>query len=130
MSESNLEDRAAIHDLFTRYCCALDNGEIEAVVDCFTVDAILKSPVIGRDESSRLLSLIPRLLGQACPGQAVGRVSGCYALSQPRRTQGSDASGALSLSDPQPTQEPTTGCGLTVPACPPPKFATASAGPR
>ena len=53
MSESNLEDRAAIHDLFTRYCCALDNGEIETVVDCFTVDAILKSPVIdisGRDE--------------------------------------------------------------------------------
>jgi hypothetical protein len=46
MSESNLEDCAAIHDLFTRYCCALDNGEIEAVVDCFTVDAILKSPVI------------------------------------------------------------------------------------
>ena len=53
MSESNLEDRAAIHDLFTRYCCGLDNGEIESVVDCFTVDAILKSPVIdisGRDE--------------------------------------------------------------------------------
>lgn len=53
MSESNLEDRAAIHDLFTRYCCALDNGEIEAVVDCFTIDAILKSPVIdisGHDE--------------------------------------------------------------------------------
>ena len=53
MSGSNLEDRAAIHDLFTRYCCALDNGEIEVVVDCFTVNAILKSPVIdirGRDE--------------------------------------------------------------------------------
>ena len=33
MSESNLEDRAAIHDLFTRYCCALDNGEIETVVN-------------------------------------------------------------------------------------------------
>jgi hypothetical protein len=30
------EDRAAIHDLFTRYCCALDNGEVETVVDCFT----------------------------------------------------------------------------------------------
>jgi len=28
MTESNLEDRAAIHDVFTRYCCALDNGEI------------------------------------------------------------------------------------------------------
>lgn len=50
---SELDDRAAIHDLFTRYCCALDNGEIETVVDCFTADAILKSPVIdiaGRDE--------------------------------------------------------------------------------
>jgi hypothetical protein len=43
MSESNLEDRAAIHDLFTRYFCALDNGEIEAVVDCFTVDAMVSN---------------------------------------------------------------------------------------
>ena len=43
MSESNLKDRAAIHDLFTRYCCELDNGEIKSVVDCFTVGAILKS---------------------------------------------------------------------------------------
>jgi ketosteroid isomerase-like protein len=55
MSESNLQAGAAIHDLFTRYCCALDNGEVEAVVDCFTVDAILKSPVIdisGRAKSA------------------------------------------------------------------------------
>jgi hypothetical protein len=44
MSENNLKDRASIHDLFTRYCCALDNGEVEAVVDCFAVDAILKEP--------------------------------------------------------------------------------------
>jgi hypothetical protein len=41
---STLADSAAIQDLFTRYCCALDNGKIEAVVDCFTVDAILESP--------------------------------------------------------------------------------------
>jgi uncharacterized protein (TIGR02246 family) len=50
---THLEDRAAIHDLFTRYCCALDNGEIETVVDCFNADAALKSPVIdikGHDE--------------------------------------------------------------------------------
>jgi ketosteroid isomerase-like protein len=53
MSESNLKDRAEIHDLFTRYCCAIDNGEIEAVLDCFAVDAILKSPIVdisGRDD--------------------------------------------------------------------------------
>ena len=63
MSESNLEDRAAIHDLFTRYCCALDNGEIKAVVDCFTIDAILKSPVInisGRDDYRPPTELTPR----------------------------------------------------------------------
>jgi uncharacterized protein (TIGR02246 family) len=50
---TSVEDRAAIHDLFTRYCCALDDGEIETVVDCFTEDAVLRSPVIdiqGRDE--------------------------------------------------------------------------------
>jgi uncharacterized protein (TIGR02246 family) len=49
----SLEDRAAIHDLLTRYCCALDNGEVETVVDCFTADAALKSPVVdirGREE--------------------------------------------------------------------------------
>jgi ketosteroid isomerase-like protein len=40
MSASNLEDRATIHDLFTRYCCALDNGEIEVVL----ID------ISGRDE--------------------------------------------------------------------------------
>ena len=53
MSEGNLEDRAAIHDFFTRYCCALDNGEIEPVVDCFTVDAIHSAAahrISGRDE--------------------------------------------------------------------------------
>ena len=45
---SALEDRAAIGDLFTHYATALDNGEVETVVDCFTEDAVLESPVIGR----------------------------------------------------------------------------------
>ena len=60
MSESNLQDRAAIHDLFTRYCCALDNGEIKAVVDCFTVDAMLKSPVIDINAATKS---VPSLAG-------------------------------------------------------------------
>ena len=53
MATTTLEDRAAIHDLFTRYCCALDDGEVETVTGCFTADAALKSPVIdirGRAE--------------------------------------------------------------------------------
>ena len=41
-----LEDRLAIHDLFVRYTMALDAGDVETVVGCFT-DAVLESPVIG-----------------------------------------------------------------------------------
>ncbi len=43
----SIEDRFAIHDLFVRYATALDNGDVETVVDCFTGDAMLESPVIG-----------------------------------------------------------------------------------
>jgi len=43
----SLEDRLAISDLFVRYATALDEGDVETVVDCFTDDATLESPVIG-----------------------------------------------------------------------------------
>jgi ketosteroid isomerase-like protein len=49
---TNLEDRLAIHDLFVRYATALDGGEVETVVGCFTVDAALESPAIGRIQGS------------------------------------------------------------------------------
>jgi uncharacterized protein (TIGR02246 family) len=65
---SNLEDRAAIHDLFTRYCCALDNGEIEIVVDCFTADAVLKSPVIDIKGHSEIRAFAGRFAAQRAAG--------------------------------------------------------------
>src|ERR1700756_2051340 len=68
MSASNLEDRAAIHDLFTRYCWALDNGEIEAVVDCFTADAILKSPVIDISGRNEIRAFAGRFAAQRAAG--------------------------------------------------------------
>jgi len=43
----SLEDRLAIHDLFVRYATALDDGDVETVVACFTADAALTSPAIG-----------------------------------------------------------------------------------
>ncbi|MGH7047227.1 MAG: nuclear transport factor 2 family protein [Stellaceae bacterium] len=43
-----IEDRLAIEDLFVRYTTALDNGEVETVVGCFTADAVLESPAIGQ----------------------------------------------------------------------------------
>jgi uncharacterized protein (TIGR02246 family) len=42
-----VEDRLAINDLFVRYATALDNGDVETVVACFTRDAVLESPAIG-----------------------------------------------------------------------------------
>jgi uncharacterized protein (TIGR02246 family) len=43
----SIEDRFAINDLFVRYTTALDAGDVETVVDCFTEDAVLESPAIG-----------------------------------------------------------------------------------
>jgi uncharacterized protein (TIGR02246 family) len=68
MASANLEDRAAIHDLFTRYCCALDNGEIETVVDCFTEDAVLKSPVVDIKGRAEIRAFAGRFAAQRAAG--------------------------------------------------------------
>ena len=65
---SQLEDRAAIHDLFTRYCCALDNGEVETVVDCFTADAVLKSPVVDIKGVAEIRAFAGRFAAQRAAG--------------------------------------------------------------
>jgi uncharacterized protein (TIGR02246 family) len=68
MSETSLEDRVAIQDLFTRYCCALDDGEIETVVGCFTGDAILKSPVIDISGHDEIRAFAGRFAAQRAAG--------------------------------------------------------------
>jgi uncharacterized protein (TIGR02246 family) len=65
---SDVQDRAAIHDLFTRYCCALDNGEIETVVACFTQDAALKSPVIDIKGHAEIRAFAGRFAAQRAAG--------------------------------------------------------------
>ena len=47
MSRSYLEERLAIEDLFVRYTTALDRGDVETLVDCFTPDGALDSPAVG-----------------------------------------------------------------------------------
>lgn len=64
----NLEDRAAIHDLFTRYCCALDNGEVDTVVACFTDDAALRSPVIDIRGHDAIRAFAGRFAAQRAAG--------------------------------------------------------------
>src|SRR5215469_10254298 len=65
---TDLADRAAIHDLFTRYCCALDNGEVETVVGCFTDDAVLKSPVIDLEGTDDIRAFAGRFAAQRAAG--------------------------------------------------------------
>ena len=65
---TQLEDRAAIHDLFTRYCCALDNGEVETVVACFTADAALKSPLIDIKGHHEIRAFAGRFAGRRPAG--------------------------------------------------------------
>ena len=65
---ASLEDRAAIHDLFTRYCCALDNGAVETVVTCFTPDAVLKSPVVDIKGHAEIGAFAARFATQRAGG--------------------------------------------------------------
>jgi uncharacterized protein (TIGR02246 family) len=44
---ASVEDRFAISDLFVRYANALDTGDVEAIVACFTEDGSMESPVTG-----------------------------------------------------------------------------------
>jgi uncharacterized protein (TIGR02246 family) len=47
MPQPSLDDRAAIADLFARYMWALDTGDVDGLVDCFTEDGVLTSPAVG-----------------------------------------------------------------------------------
>jgi ketosteroid isomerase-like protein len=48
MAPANLAEWFDIQALFVRYATSLDHGDVQAVVDCFTADATLESPVLGR----------------------------------------------------------------------------------
>jgi uncharacterized protein (TIGR02246 family) len=47
MTPVSIEDRLGINDLFVRYTCALDAGDADTVIDCFTEDGTLVSPAVG-----------------------------------------------------------------------------------
>lgn len=48
MPALSAQDRFMIDDLFIRYTCALDAGDVEAVVGCFAEDGSLESPAVGK----------------------------------------------------------------------------------
>lgn len=52
MPVASAADWVAINRLFVRYAWALDHGDVDGVVACFTPDAIVESPVMGRYEGA------------------------------------------------------------------------------
>src|SRR5712664_3624176 len=69
MAAGSIEDRLAISDLFVRYTTALDAGDVETVVDCFTANAALESPVIGKIAGSEAIrSFAERFAAQRAGG--------------------------------------------------------------
>jgi uncharacterized protein (TIGR02246 family) len=44
----SMEDRFSINDLFVRYTTALDAGDVDTIVSCFSEDGALESPVVGK----------------------------------------------------------------------------------
>jgi len=48
MAKPSAEDRFAIADLFARYMWAIDGGDVETLVSCFTPDGELESPAVGK----------------------------------------------------------------------------------
>jgi hypothetical protein len=69
--------------LFTRYCCALDNGEVETVVDCFTVDAILRSPMIDISGRNEIRAFAGRFARRTVPFIAPGMRGVCSSAGWP-----------------------------------------------
>ena len=67
MAKPSIEDRLAIEDLFVRYTTALNQGDVEGVVGCFTEDGWLDSPIIGRHEGKATLLAFAR---RDCRSQA------------------------------------------------------------
>ena len=55
MAKPSIEDRLAIEELFVRYTTALDNGDVDGVVGCFTQDGWLDSPLVGRHQGRKQL---------------------------------------------------------------------------
>ena len=47
MTDQSAQDRRLIEDLFIRYTCALDAGDVETLVGCFAEEGSLLSPAVG-----------------------------------------------------------------------------------
>ena len=60
MAPPSIEERFGINDLFVRYTCALDAGDADTVIDCFTEDGTLVSPAVGEHTGRAAITAFAR----------------------------------------------------------------------
>ena len=60
MAALSIADRFGINDLFVRYTCALDAGDADTVIDCFTEDGTLVSPAVGEHTGRAAITAFAR----------------------------------------------------------------------
>jgi hypothetical protein len=65
MARPSIEDRFGIEDLFIRYTTALDSGDVDGVISCFTDDGWLDSPIVGRHQGKAELRVFAEKTEQA-----------------------------------------------------------------
>ena len=93
MPALSMQDRLMIDDLFVRYTCALDEGDVDTLVACFAEDGSLESPAVGeykgrpairefagrfarfRERGSQLRHVISNIRVEADGDRAIAR---CY----------------------------------------------------
>lgn len=69
----SIEDRLDIHDMIARYAWALDTGDVEGYVGCFTEDAWIFHGPDGRLEGRAGLKQLTEQLWYARPDHYLGR---------------------------------------------------------
>ncbi len=85
-----LEDREEIRELYARYAHAIDNGQFEEWVNCFTEDGTFESPRFGRHTGHaglrRFTQIYRESLGGAKPVHQISNVS--FSINGDRATSG------------------------------------------
>jgi len=73
MTKVSVEDRLDIHDMIARYAWALDTGDVDGYVNCFTEDAWIFHGPDGRLEGRAGLKQLTEQLWYARPDHYLGR---------------------------------------------------------
>jgi 3-phenylpropionate/cinnamic acid dioxygenase small subunit len=84
---ASIEDRFAINDLFVRYATALDSGDVETIVGCFTEDGSLESPAQFRQGGAQLRHVLSNLAVEVTGDRARATCYLCNIITMDGRSE-------------------------------------------